>query len=226
MSNILELKSISKNYIQGKSNIEILKSVNLSIKAGELVGILGSSGSGKSTMLHIAGLLDNQFSGEVIVKSRLTSKLNDNSKNLIRLNNIGFIYQYHHLLKDFSARENVAMPALIASKNYNESLKEADQLLSILGLGSRINNFPGELSGGEQQRVAIARSMINKPDIILADEPTGNLDNDSSNLVIDLFLKLAKERNLASIIVTHNNSIAEKLDSVYEIKGGILYKNN
>lgn len=226
MSNILELKSISKNYIQGKSNIEILKNVNLSIKAGELVGILGSSGSGKSTMLHIAGLLDNQFSGEVIVKSRLTSKLNDNSKNLIRLNNIGFIYQYHHLLKDFSARENVAMPALIASKDYNESLKEADQLLSILGLGSRINNFPGELSGGEQQRVAIARSMINKPDIILADEPTGNLDNDSSNLVIDLFLKLAKERNLASIIVTHNNSIAEKLDSVYEIKGGILYKNN
>lgn len=222
MSNILELKSISKNYHQGKSTIEILKDINLTIKPSELVGVIGSSGSGKSTMLHIAGLLDNQFAGDVIVNDRNIRKLKNKEKDDIRLNNIGFIYQYHHLLKDFSARENVAMPALIAGKCYETSLKEADLLLSILGLQNRIYNFPGELSGGEQQRVAIARSMINNPNIILADEPTGNLDNHSSDIVIELFIRLAKERNLAAIIVTHNHEIAKKLDSVYELKNGSL----
>lgn len=222
MSNILELNGVSKNYYQAKSTIEILKNINLTIKPGELVGIIGSSGSGKSTMLHIAGLLDNQFSGEVIVNGQNTRKLKNQAKDDIRLNNIGFIYQYHHLLKDFSARENVAMPALIAGKCYEDALKEADLLLSILGLKNRIYNFPGELSGGEQQRVAIARSMINNPDIILADEPTGNLDNHSSDIVIDLFLRLAKERGLAAIIVTHNHEIAKKLDSVYELKNAVL----
>lgn len=222
MSNILEIKSLSKSYLQGKDNIEILNNINLTVKAGNLIGIVGSSGSGKSTMLHIAGLLDSKFSGEVLINGQSTKKLSNKTKEKIRLNDIGFIYQYHHLLKDFSARENVAMPALIADKSLKKSLEEADCLLDLLGLKKRINNFPGELSGGEQQRVAIARSIINNPDIILADEPTGNLDSNSAEIVINLFIELAKKRKLAAIIVTHNYEIARKLDCIYEIRNGSI----
>lgn len=219
MNNVLELKSISKNYKQGGESLKVIDKVSFEVKAGERVAIVGNSGSGKSTLLHIAGLLDQDFTGEVIVGG---IKATNAEKDNLRLNKIGFIYQYHHLLKDFNARENVAMPRLIAGLDYNQALKDADDLLSQLGLGKRLVNFPGELSGGEQQRVAIARSMINNPAIILADEPTGNLDNSSSETVIQMFVDLAKSRGTAAIIVTHNDKIAAKMDRVFELRGGVL----
>ena len=222
MNNILELKSISKIYEQGPAKIEIIKNVNLSVKPAELVAIVGSSGSGKSTLLHIAGLLDRNYTGEVLVGGVCASKSSAGHQNALRLNKIGFIYQYHHLLKDFNARENVAMPRLIAGLDYQAALKDADELLTQLGLQDRLMNFPGQLSGGEQQRVAIARSMINNPDIIFADEPTGNLDHLASDKVIELFLSLAKRRGLAAVIVTHNHEIAKKMNRMLELKDGVL----
>lgn len=224
MSKILELSNVSKNYRQGDSVIEIIRHVNLSVNSGELVAIIGASGSGKSTMLHIAGLLDRKFEGEVIIDGTATKGVQDRVCESLRLNQLGFIYQYHHLLKDFTARENVAMPKLIAGCDYSVALKEADELLKRLGLEKRLHNHPGEMSGGEQQRVAIARSLINSPKVVLADEPTGNLDSQTADIALGLFLELARERGLAAIIVTHNREIARKMDKVYELKDGVLVK--
>lgn len=224
MSKILELSNVSKHYEQGGSVIEIVRGVNLSVASGELVAIIGSSGSGKSTMLHIAGLLDKKFEGEVIIDGTSTKDAKDSICESLRLNHLGFIYQYHHLLKDFTARENVTMPQLIAGRDYSVALKESDELLKRLGLEKRLHNYPGEMSGGEQQRVAIARSLINNPKVVLADEPTGNLDSQTADMVLKLFLELARERGLAAIIVTHNREIAQRMDKVYEIKDGVLVR--
>jgi lipoprotein-releasing system ATP-binding protein len=218
----LELQNITKDYVQGRSAIEIARNVNLTLAKGELVAIVGASGSGKSTLLHIAGLLDKKFSGDVIIDGISTKKASDKKRDVLRLNHLGFIYQYHHLLKDFTARENVAMPMLIGGHDHKESMDSADELLERLGLAKRSFNYPGEMSGGEQQRVAIARSLINNPSIILADEPTGNLDAHTADIAIELFLELARERSLSAIIVTHNEQIAARMDKIYELKNGIL----
>ncbi|MBP7189904.1 MAG: ABC transporter ATP-binding protein, partial [Rickettsiaceae bacterium] len=220
--NIIELKNISKSYLQGGQTIEVIKGASLNVKKGELVAIIGSSGSGKSTFLHIAGLLDRNFSGDVIIGGKSTKKLSESARDSLRLSKLGFVYQYHHLLKDFTAIENVIMPALISGVSETDATKRAEQLLSSLGLENRLHNFPGELSGGQQQRVAIARSMMNNPNMILADEPTGNLDSESSQLVIGMFLDLAKKNNLSAVIVTHNSHLASKMDSIYNIEDGIL----
>ncbi|MCC8416988.1 MAG: ABC transporter ATP-binding protein [Rickettsia endosymbiont of Bryobia graminum] len=217
MNEILKLQNISKQYKQGKAIIEVLNNVNLTVKQGELVAIIGASGSGKSTLLHIAGLLDVPDSGLVEIVSNKSS-----NKDLLRLHNIGFVYQQHHLLKDFTALENIAMPRLISGADYKLALEDARQLLSELGLEGKINNLPGELSGGEQQRVAVARAMINNPKVILADEPTGNLDPNTAEEVFNLFLKTASVKNTAMIIVTHNHEIAKRMHNVYELKNGIL----
>lgn len=219
---LLNLRNISKIYKQGSSVIEILKDINFTVNQGELIAIIGSSGSGKSTLLHIAGLLDKADNGEVEIENIICDANNSRINNQMRLNYIGFVYQYHHLLKDFNARENVALPKLIAGGNYNNALEEADQLLHKLGLFNKIYNMPGELSGGEQQRVAIARSMINKPKLILADEPTGNLDPHTANEVFNLLLNLAMEQNTAIIMVTHNYVMANKMHKMYELKYGTL----
>jgi lipoprotein-releasing system ATP-binding protein len=219
----LELQNITKDYVQGRSAIEIACNLNLSLAKGELVAIVGASGSGKSTLLHIAGLLDQQFSGDVIIDGISTKRASDKKRDALRLNHLGFIYQYHHLLKDFTARENVAMPMLIAGNSYAKSMEKADELLDRLGLAKRTFNYPGEMSGGEQQRVAIARSLINNPSIILADEPTGNLDANTADIAIKLFLELARELSLSAIIVTHNQEIAERMDKVCELKNGVLH---
>ncbi len=218
---ILQLQHISKEYRQGRSTIEILKDVNLTVMPGELVAIIGASGSGKSTLLHIAGLLDKPSGGDVIHNFGEISSLNT-KYDLIRLNYIGFVYQNYNLLKDFTARENVILPKLIAGEGYNTSLDEADQLLDELGLSNRVYNMPGELSGGEQQRVAIARSLINKPKLVLADEPTGNLDSSTADEVFNLFIKLARDYNTSVIMVTHNIELAKKMDKIYELKHGAL----
>lgn len=217
MNEILKLQNISKQYKQGKAIIEVLNNVNLTVKQGELVAIIGVSGSGKSTLLHIAGLLDVPDSGLVEIVSNKSS-----NKDLLRLHNIGFVYQQHHLLKDFTALENIAMPRLISGADYKLALEDARQLLSELGLEGKINNMSGELSGGEQQRVAVARAMINNPKVILADEPTGNLDPNTAEEVFNLFLKTASIKNTAMIIVTHNHEIAKRMHNVYELNNGLL----
>lgn len=213
----LELKNICKDYRQGRSVIEVLKNINITVNPGELIGIIGASGSGKSTLLHIAGLLDTKFLGDVLMNGVSTKGARAKVLDELRLKHLGFIYQYHHLLSEFNARENVAMPLIIAGANREESLNAADVMLNRLGLSKRTFNYPGELSGGEQQRVAIARSLIHNPKFVLADEPTGNLDYESSMNAIELFIELARERKLSAIIVTHNPDIAAKMDKVYKI---------
>ncbi|WP_316354766.1 ABC transporter ATP-binding protein [Candidatus Trichorickettsia mobilis] len=227
MSNhILTLTDISKSYRQGNITVEVLKQVNLTIAEGELVAIIGASGSGKSTLLHIAGLLDKADSGTVqIAQEYYQQTMNAKTRistDLIRLQYLGFVYQYHHLLNNFTARENVAMPALIAGAKYEEALQAADQLLETLNLSNRKNNLPGELSGGEQQRVAIARSLINKPKLILADEPTGNLDPHTANEVFNLFVNRASEQGTAIIMVTHNHNLARNMHKIFELKNTTL----
>ena len=217
---VLSLKNISKDFIQGSICIEILKDVNLDVRRGEIVAIIGASGSGKSTLLQIAGLLDQPSCGDVIINDIKTLNISYQEKAQIRLKKIGFVYQYHHLLRDFSARENIAMPLLISGDNYDSAISKADEYLIKLGMEKRKFHFPGQLSGGEQQRVAIARSMINNPDLILADEPTGNLDPCTGEQVFQLFFELSKLNNTATVIVTHNYELAKKADRVIELKMG------
>ena len=195
---ILELKNINKDYRQGRSTIEVLKNINLQIVKNQMVAIVGASGSGKSTLLHIAGLLDSPDAGSVYIENIPAHKLcNLKYASQIRLENLGFIYQYHHLLGDFTAQENAAMPLLISGVEKKQALERSEDLLRKLGLGGRLYNFPGELSGGEQQRVAIARALINNPKLILADEPTGNLDPNTAEEVFELFLDRAENSGAA-----------------------------
>jgi lipoprotein-releasing system ATP-binding protein len=215
---VLQLKNINKDYRQGRSTIEVLKNINLEVTKNQMVAIVGSSGSGKSTLLHIAGLLDSADSGSIHMENIPEYKL----KNLkyapqIRLENLGFIYQHHHLLGDFTAQENAAMPLLIAGIEKDQALQRAEDLLAKLGLGERLYNLPGELSGGEQQRVAIARALINNPKLILADEPTGNLDPNTAEEVFELFIDRAENSGAAIIMVTHNMSLAKRMHKAYKL---------
>lgn len=214
---VLKLTGITKDFYQGRSLIEVLKDVSLEVKSGQMIAIVGSSGSGKSTLLHIAGLLDIPTKGKVEILGNSFEKQSLDNAAVIRLNNLGFIYQYHHLLRDFSAQENAAMPLIIQGINKSEALDRAEVILSDLGLGKRLYNVPGELSGGEQQRVAIARAFINKPKIVLADEPTGNLDPNTAEDVFNMFLERAQNENTAIIMVTHNMAIANRLNKVYKL---------
>jgi lipoprotein-releasing system ATP-binding protein len=215
---VLSLKNICKDYRQGRSIIEVLKDVSLDVYSREMVAVVGASGSGKSTLLHIAGLLDFADKGTVNisgVENNFTSCLKDSPA--IRLEYMGFIYQYHHLLRDFTAQENAAMPLLIKGWKKTDALDKAETLLTDLGLGKRLLNVPGELSGGEQQRVAIARALINNPQIILADEPTGNLDPNTAEEVFNMLLERAEKYNAAIVMVTHNMNLAKKMHRIYEL---------
>ncbi len=219
---VLKLTGITKDFYQGRSLIEVLKDVSLELKSGQMIAIVGSSGSGKSTLLHIAGLLDIPTKGRVEIMGNSFEKQSLDNAAVIRLNNLGFIYQYHHLLRDFTAQENAAMPLIIQGINKSEALDRAEVILSDLGLGKRLYNVPGELSGGEQQRVAIARAFINKPKIVLADEPTGNLDPNTAEDVFNMFLQCAQNENTAIIMVTHNMAIANRLNKVYKLDYSLL----
>jgi lipoprotein-releasing system ATP-binding protein len=219
---LFRLVGVARTYQQGRTTLEVLRDIHLSARAGELIALVGPSGSGKSTLLHIAGLLEKPDAGEVFLDGEPCSLLGDDRRTAIRRTNIGFVYQYHHLLPEFSAEENVVLPQMIAGERRGESRTRARELLSLLGLADRLDHRPGQLSGGEQQRVAIARALANQPRVVLADEPTGNLDPSTAEEVFDLFLELARKVGLAAVIATHNPALAARMDRTVRLLDGHL----
>jgi len=217
---LLAVKGLNKFYRQGGRGIHILNNVDLRIYSGEIAALVGPSGSGKSTLLHILGLLDTSTSGQIVMGDRDISQLSDLARTKLRSEHIGFIYQFHHLLPEFTALENVAMPQIITGVNPKHATDKAAVLLEQLKLGHRLNHRPATLSGGEQQRVAIARALINDPYLLFADEPTGNLDPETSDEVFELLLDLVRSRGIGALIATHNMDLAQQMDRILEVKSG------
>lgn len=217
---LLACNGISKSFQEAENKLHVLKNVNLHVSNGEMLAILGSSGSGKSTLLHIMGTLDEADAGELIFDKQNLLDLSANQQAAFRNEHLGFVYQFHHLLPEFSALENVAMPLFIANKNKSEALDRASTLLTKVGLAERTNHKPYQLSGGERQRVATARALINEPSIIMADEPTGNLDADTSQSIVDLIKDINATSGTAFVIVTHDQSIALQLDRTLKLHKG------
>jgi lipoprotein-releasing system ATP-binding protein len=223
MSNsALTLTGITKIYQQGESSLTVLNNLNIEVKAGEVVALVGQSGAGKTTLLQIAGLLDNPTSGEVKINSEDLSAADDKKRTLARQKNIGFIYQFHHLLPEFTALENVVLPQMIAGSPRKSAEEKAASLLGLLGLSDRLHHRPAKLSGGEQQRVAVARAMANNPTLVLADEPTGNLDPSTAENVFSMFMKLAKNSMQSALVATHNIELAKRMDRIVHLEGGVL----
>lgn len=218
----LELKNLRRSFKQGGQTLEVLRGINLDIAKGEVVALIGPSGSGKSTMLQIAGLLDQPSKGEIYLDGLKCSKLGDAMRTSLRRDYLGFVYQYHNLLPDFDATENVMMPLLIAGADAKIAREKAEKLLRRLGLAKRLKHRPAELSGGEQQRVAIARALANTPKLLLADEPTGNLDPKTSETVFAELIAIVKETGLSALIATHNLELARQMDRVVTLKDGVL----
>ncbi|EEW95428.2 lipoprotein-releasing system ATP-binding protein LolD [Fusobacterium animalis 3_1_33] len=220
---IMKLEDIDKFYMETGNKLHILKKLNLEVKRGEFVSILGKSGSGKSTLLNIMGLLDKIDGGKIWIDDKEVSSLNEIERNNIKNHFLGFVFQFHYLMSEFTALENVMIPALLNNfKNKTEIEKEAKELLEIVGLAERMKHKPNQLSGGEKQRVAIARAMINKPKLILADEPTGNLDEDTGELIFSLFRKINKEHNQSIVVVTHARDLSQVTDRQIFLKKGVL----
>ena len=222
MEKILELKNIHKNFRLGEDDIEVLDGIEISIEQGETFAIVGPSGSGKTTLLQIIGLLDSPTRGKLYVRGESSEDLNDKSKSRLRNEFFGFIYQFHHLMNEFTALENTMMPLLIRNQTTKEASAKAQDLLIRIGLEHRVNHKPHELSGGECQRVAVARALVTSPSLILADEPTGNLDPETADRVFDSFLDLNRSLNTSLIMVTHNQELAKRMDKVYELNFGKL----
>ena len=218
---ILQCKKLTKRY-QGELDVEVLKGVDLAIAVGERVAIMGVSGSGKSTLMHLLGGLDQPTSGEVILDGVNLNSVNSTKLAQLRNKSLGFIYQSHHLLGEFTVLENVAMPLLIANLSVKEAKQRATVLLERVGLGPRIQHKPSELSGGERQRAAIARALINKPNVILADEPTGNLDTKTADSVYQLMLELNQELNISFLVVTHDHELASRMGKVLHMEDGLI----
>ncbi|MDF1646316.1 MAG: ATP-binding cassette domain-containing protein [Legionellaceae bacterium] len=215
MSNpLIECRDLTKSYHDGETNVSVLKSLNLVVGAGECLAIVGPSGSGKSTLLHLLGGLDKPSHGQVLVQGKNWQSLSEKSRCIYRNKNIGFVYQFHHLLPEFTALENVAMPLLLAGRDKDAVIAEAEVMLSEVGLAARFHHKPSQLSGGEKQRVAIARALIPQPLCVLADEPTGNLDRETAAQVFDVMLALNASRNTSLIVVTHDQVLADRLDNV------------
>ncbi|MBN3492798.1 lipoprotein-releasing ABC transporter ATP-binding protein LolD [Vibrio neptunius] len=222
MSNLLQCHNICKTYREGSLDTQVLKGVSFELKKGELVSIIGSSGSGKSTLLHILGALDDTTQGEVTFLGQHLSHLNSNKQAKLRNQHLGFVYQFHHLLADFSALENVAMPLLIGGTKVAKAKESAKALLDKVGLSHRIDHRPSELSGGERQRVAIARALVNNPDLVLADEPTGNLDHKTALAIYDLMRELNEQYGTTFLVVTHDGELASKMDRQLHMQDGLL----
>jgi lipoprotein-releasing system ATP-binding protein len=219
---VLRASHIAKTYEEGDLRTKVLSDASFTLKRGETLAIVGASGSGKSTLLHIIGGLDTLTSGEVEVEGRLLSKLSDAERGRARNKSLGFIYQFHHLLPEFTAMENVCMPLLIRGTNIAEAQKQATALLERVGLGQRMEHKPGELSGGERQRCAVARALVTRPSCVLGDEPTGNLDEDNAAQVYALMLELNREIGTSFILVTHDNRLAKRMDRTLELHNGEL----
>ena len=222
---VLQLNGIAKTFIQGAKPLEVLKKVDLIVHGGEIVGLVGPSGSGKSTLLQIAGLLEKPQEGTVSILDNSMNQLNEQARTKARCSDIGFIYQYHHLLDEFTALENILLPQLIAGKDRNTALAVAQELLDSMGLSDRSSHRPARLSGGEQQRVAVARALANKPKLILADEPTGNLDPVTAEHVFQILVKLVKSNGIAVLVATHNPNLSSRMDRVTRLENGILLPN-
>jgi lipoprotein-releasing system ATP-binding protein len=216
----LQLTQVHRHYGEGATQVRVLEAADLTLRGGEIVAIVAPSGAGKSTLLHLAGLLERPQGGEVTITGTPTTKLNERGRTLLRRNTIGYVYQFHHLLPEFSALENVAMPQLIAGHEPAAANKRAQELLDLLGVGPRALHRPAELSGGEQQRVAIARAAANHPRIILADEPTGNLDPATSDVVFEALSELIKREGAAALIATHNFDLARRATRIVTLKEG------
>lgn len=219
---VLSIRNLQRAYVTGAGRLPVLKGVDLDVHAGEIVGLVGPSGSGKSSLLHAAGLLEHPDGGRVSVLGQDCSDLADGPRTRLRLASIGFVYQFHYLLPEFSALDNVALPQMIAGRSRHEARERASALLTELGLGARVRHQPAQLSGGEQQRVAIARALANAPRLLLADEPTGNLDPATSLAVFDNLHGLARERGVAALIATHNLELAQRMDRVVMLRDGHL----
>jgi len=222
MSNIIECRSLSFNYGEGNTKTSVLKNLDFKVEANEKIAIIGQSGCGKSTLLNLMAGLDMPSEGEVLINNINISNLKEHQRTELRAQNLGFVYQFHHLLKDFSAIYNTALPLLIDDVDKNEALTKAENILIKVGLDNRITHKPSELSGGERQRVAIARAMITEPACLLADEPTGNLDEKNAREVLDLIIELNNNQNTALLVVTHDLSIANKMSRQLDLSDGCL----
>ncbi len=219
---VVVLDGLTRSFEQGGVRIDVLRGVDLAIRPGEIVALLGPSGSGKSTMLQAIGLLEGGFGGRIAIAGIDSSRLGKDERAAVRRDHIGFVYQFHHLLPDFSAMENVVLPQLVADKPMAEARTRAGELLSALGLAQRLDHRPSQLSGGEQQRVAVARALANKPQLVLADEPTGNLDEATADRVLGQFLELVRGEGSAALVATHNERLARAMDRVVRLQEGFL----
>lgn len=221
-NHLLRVENLEKTFHQAGQDLNIFRDLNMSIQAGEIVALVGPSGAGKSTLLQMVGLLDTPTSGKIMIDDREATGLDETSRTAMRRETIGFIYQFHNLLPEFSALENVILPQMIGGKSKKEAKDRAAKLLSALGLGARLDHRPARLSGGEQQRVAIARAIANKPRLLLADEPTGNLDPTTSAHVFEMLIELVRSSGIGMLIATHNLDLADQMDRVLEMKNGKL----
>ena len=225
MNEIIKLTNLKRSFEQGETLIDVLRGVNLTIMSGEIVALLGPSGSGKSTLLQAVGLLEGGFEGSIKIDGEETFDVSSDVRTRIRRDKLGFVYQFHHLLADFDAMENIMLPQIVAGVAKKEAEQRAIELLEKLGLGKRIKHRPSKLSGGEQQRVAVARALANAPKLVLADEPTGNLDEHTADLVLQEFVDLVRLEGSSSLIATHNERLARKMDRVVRLKDGILHED-
>lgn len=219
---VAEMRDVRRSFTQGDVTIDVLRGVNLSIKEGELVALVGPSGTGKSTLLQALGLLEGGFSGSILIDGEEMRDAGPDRATVVRREKLGFVYQFHHLLPDFDALENVMLPQLIAGASPDGARERAGQLLSTLGLAERLEHRPSKLSGGEQQRVAVARALANKPRLVLADEPTGNLDEQTAGVVLGEFMALVRGQGSAALVATHNERLAAKMDRVVRLHDGML----
>lgn len=220
---LLMARSVTKTFKQGGNTLNVLNALDVKIEGGEIAALVGPSGSGKSTLLQILGLLDKPTSGQLKIAGKSVEKLGDRARTKLRLTEIGFIYQFHHLLPEFNALENVAMPQIILGISKKKAHEKAAEYLKSLGLGKRLTHRPGQLSGGEQQRVAIARALINDPKLLFADEPTGNLDPETSEEVFSILLEQVRGREIGAFIATHNHDLADQMDRTLELKAGKIF---